>query len=229
MTSQKEETASPAKEFLKCRASQQGPHPMNPLDHLAFALMIDAGEPVAASLAALSAIRQHFVDWNEVRVARGQELARVLEGIAASEECAVRIIDEYNAFFEKRGALGFEFLATSKVAEGRKLLHQLLPRLKKGAVALLLYEFCPGATLPVSDEALKAAKKEGLVGKAGDRNQLAKALAESLPADAVARAVQYLELDATGSPYGEQPKPAPGKPSKADAKKNPKSKKAVED
>ena len=219
MISHKEAAASPARDYLKQRGGRPGPHPLNPLDHLAFALMADAGETTAAALAALSTIRRSFVDWNEVRVARTQELARVLDDIAAREECAVRIIDEYNAFFEKRGALGFDFLATGKVAEGRKLLHQYVPRLRKGAVALLLYEFCPGAALPVSDAALKAARKEGLIGKSGDGGQLAKALAESLTPTAAARAVQYLELDATGNPYGEQPK-AIARPSKAETKKS---------
>ncbi len=215
MTTNKDMPNSAARDFLKSRESKPGPHPLNPLDHLAFCLIVDAGEPVADALAALAQLRQEYVDWNEIRVARGQEVARTIGTLPSSEECAIRIIEEYNGFFEKRGCLSFDFLETSKVAEGRKQLHQLLPRLKKGAQSLLLYEFCPGASLPLSDEGLKAARKEGLVGKTGDRVQLGKALNEVLPLALVVRVLQYLELDATGHPYGEQPKPAAAKQPKA--------------
>lgn len=224
MNTQKESTPSPVTEYLRNRSNRSGPHPLGHLDHLAFAILLDAGESPDAAMAALARIRQHFVDWNEVRVARSQELARVLEGIDSAEECAVRIIDEYNGFFEKKGCLGFDFLEAGKVAEGRKALHQLLPRVRKGAVGLLLYEFCPGASVPLSDEALKAARKEGLVGKNGDRGQLGKAFAEHLAPDAAVRVIQYLELDATGNPYGEPPKAAQSKSAKTPAKKSAKKK-----
>lgn len=224
MNSQKESTPSPVKDYLRNRANRPGPHPLGHLDHLAFAILLEAGESTEAALNAIARLRQHFVDWNEVRVARNQELARALEDVEAAEECAVRIIDEYNAFFEKKGCLGFDFLEAGKVAEGRKLLHQALPRLRKGAIGLLLYEFCPGASLPLSDEALKAARKESLVGKTGDRGQLGRALAEHLTADAAVRVIQYLELDATGNPYGESDKVRQQKSSKASAKKGAKKK-----
>ena len=229
MTNQKEDAGTPAAKYLNSRSNRQGSQAMNALDHLAFALMTDAGETVADALAALATLREQFVDWNEIRVARGQEVSRALGNLDSHEDTALRIITEYNAFFEKRGALSFDFLAAGKVAEGRKLMHQYIPKLKKGAVGLLLFEFCPGATLPISDEALKVAKKEGLVGKSGDRNQLARILAETLPMESVAKVAQYLELDATSHPYGEPVKPGAVKTVKPSAKKSPRGKGGAKD
>lgn len=194
---------TPAKELLNRKEAGPGPHPPRALDHLAFALLMTfIGDP-AESSTALDNLRREFVDWNEVRVARIQEIARVLGHFPEAENIASRIREEYNAFFEKKGTLGFDFLGSGKPAESKRHLNQLLPRLNKAAASLLLYEFCPGASLPLSDDALKQARRDGLVGKAADRNQVARALAEGLdPADAAAL-VQYWEIEASGSPYGE--------------------------
>lgn len=195
---------SPARELLAKKEAGAGPHPLRPLDHLAFAILADAGAAPAAILAALGRLRQEFVDWNEVRVARGQEVARVLgRDIPDAERAALRIKEEYNAFFDKKGVLGFEFLAAGKPAETRRALGQQLPHLGKGAVSLLLYEFCAGASLPLSDEGLKQARKDGVAGKNSDRNQLSRVLADSLTPAEACLLLQYWELDASGHPYGE--------------------------
>ncbi len=207
--------SSPARELLARKEAGPGPHPPRPLDHLAFAILADAGAGVAESLAALGRLRQEFVDWNEARVARVQEIARVLgAGIPENERAAARIREEYNAFFEKKGALGFEFLAAGKPAETRRALGQLLPHLGRGAASLLLYEFCAGASLPLSDEGLKQARKDGPVGKNADRSQLARALAESLAPGEICLLLQYWELEATGHPYGEAGKKECGQAAK---------------
>lgn len=194
---------SPAREFLNRKENGTGPHPLRPLDHLAFAIMIDGGADAAESLNAISKLYSEFVDWNEIRVARTQELARRLGELPNAERAALRIKEEYNSFFDKKGSLSFEFLAAGKPAETRRMLGQLLPHLSKGAVSLLLFEFCAGASLPLSDEALKLARKEGIVGKTGDRNQLARALGDVLEPGEAAFLVQHLELEATGNPYGD--------------------------
>ncbi len=216
----KELPASPYRDYLLSNIGKPGMYALDPLDHIAFALMMDAGESAQDALAAIAKIRQAYVDWNEVRVSRVQELARVIDSISSCEECAERIVEEYNAFFEKRGSLTFDFLEACKVAEGRKLLQQYLPRIKKGGISLLLFEFCPGASLPLTDEGLKQARKLNLVSKTGDRNHLAKAASEALPLSEVAKLVQLLELEAIGHPYGEPPKAASEKGGKSGAKKN---------
>lgn len=197
---------NPLRELLARKEAGAGPHPLHPLDHLAFSIAVSSGGDVANCLAAIAKLHQDFVDWNEIRVARTQEVARSLAGLPDPEGCALRIKEEYNAFFEKKGALEFEFLAAGKPAEMRRTLGQLLPHLGKGAVSLLLFEFCAGSTLPLSDEGLKQARKDGAGGKSADRGQVARVLAENLQPREIARLLQYWELEATGTPYGEMPK-----------------------
>ncbi|MCD8351138.1 MAG: hypothetical protein LUC93_11065 [Planctomycetaceae bacterium] len=195
--------SSPVQDLLYRKETGAGPLPPRAMEHLALAIMIDSGMDMAEALAGLSRLRHDFVDWNEIRVARVQELARSIGFSAESERASRTIRDEYNAFFDKKGALNFDFLAMGKPVEMRRALTQLMPRLSKPAVALMLYEFCPGASLPLSDDGLKHARKDGVVGKSGDRNAVARALTESLePADA-ALLLQHWELEGTGSPYGE--------------------------
>lgn len=207
---------SPAEELLSLKASGCGPHPLRPLEHLAFAILMDAGGDVAGSLAAISRLRREFVDWNEIRVSRSQEIVRALGKVDNAERAALRIKEEYNAFFDAKGALNFDFLVNGKPAEMRRALVQMLPHLSKGAVALLLHEFCPGASIPLSDEGLKKARKDGIVGKSGDRNQLYRVLSESLEAGDICLLLQYWELESSGSPYGEPLR----KESKGGAKKS---------
>lgn len=220
MTSRPTLESSAAKELLHKKETGPGPHPPRPLDHIAFSILLDGGASVEESLGVLSRLRQDFVDWNEVRVARTQEVFKVLGAIPDAERVALRLKDEYNAFFDKKGALNFDFLAAGKPAEMRRLLGQLLPHLSKGAVSLLLYEFCAGASAPFSDEGLRQAKKEGIVGKTADRNQLARVLHESLDLHGIALLIQYLELEATGNPYGEAGKREAAANAGKKAKKN---------
>ncbi|MCC8180369.1 MAG: hypothetical protein LIP23_05600 [Planctomycetes bacterium] len=211
---------NPAAALLAKKDAGPGPHPLHPLDHLAFAIAIDAGNGVDESLAAIAALRREYVDWNEVRVARTQELARTLSQLVDAERCALRIKEEYNAFFEKKGELSFEFLAVGKPAETRRMLGQQLPHLGKGAVSLLLYEFCAGAALPISDDGLKQARKDGVIGRSADRAALSRVLADSLSLADAARLLQYWELEGHGGPYYEMPKrdPNAGKKKKTSGK-----------
>lgn len=197
---------------------QLGFSPLNPLDHLAFAIMADAGASLSEIHAVLARIKTEFVDWNETRLARRDEMTRLLTDIPNGEKVAKSILTAYNAFFEARGSLTFDFLAVDKSSEARKLLQQAMPALKKGGVALLLYEFCPGSSMPLSDGGLQQARKDGLVAKGGDRAQAQKRLhAELTPAQA-ARLLQYWEIEAVGHPYGEMEKPAPAKSTSGKAK-----------
>lgn len=216
---------SPAMELLNRKEAGGAALPPRALDHLAFALLSTASQDATEALAALAGIRREFVDWNEVRVARIQEIARAMGGFPDAENIALRIREEYNAFFEKKGALNFDFLSSGKPAESRRHLNQVLPRLSKGAVSLLLYEFCPGSTIPLSDEAMKQARRDGFAGKSADRNQIARALADGLEPSDAALLIQHWEYEASGSPYGEHRKESGG--AKKEKKDSAKPKKAA--
>ncbi|MDR1518584.1 MAG: hypothetical protein LBU23_00360 [Planctomycetota bacterium] len=194
--------ANALRELLGRKAAGAGPHPPPTLDHLAFAVMDADGIGAAEILEALERMRREFVDWNEIRVTRGQELARALGNIPGAERIASRLKIEYNAFFEKRGELSLNFLASAKLSEAKRWLAQTLPLLSKAAAALILREFCPGTALPLSDAGLRQARKDGAAGKNPDRAHLSAALAANLTPAEAGLLIQYWELEASGHPYG---------------------------
>ncbi len=209
------------RELLERKESGSPLHPPRAMDHLALAIIAGGESDIGEALAALSGVRSVFVDWNEARVARVQELSRAFgDGVRDGEAVARKVKDAYNTFFDRKGALNFEFLSMAKPAESKRALSQLLPELGKAAVNLLLYEFCPGASLPLSDEGLKHARRDGAVGKQGDRNQLARALSEQLSLPEAVLLLQYWELEATGTPYGEPLKKESPKKTKKPLPKN---------
>ncbi|MDR3211720.1 MAG: hypothetical protein LBU79_07375 [Planctomycetota bacterium] len=207
MANSKTNTASPIAQYIEKRLGRAALSPLNALDHIAFAILLEDGATVKTALEMVASLKKDFFDWNEIRVSRTQEVARTLSAIIRADTSARRLIEEYNGFFEKKGCLSFDFLRVVKVAEAKKQLHQAFPLLHKGAISLILYEFCPEASLPISDAALKLARKEGLIGKSANREQFVAALASgAVPGDAVLL-VQHLELEVHGNPYGEVPPP----------------------
>ena len=200
--SRKKQTDDPAREVYERKIAAAGPQPLESLDHLAFAIMEKGGADVKTALEALSRLRREFIDWNEIRVTRTQELARQLSGLPNPEGAAFQIKTAYTGFFEKKGCLGFDFLASCKPQEAKRILGQALPVLPKGAQALLLFEHCPGSALPLSANALKQAKKAGVAGKNPDRNILQSTLSASLTPKEIALLVQCWEMEAAGHPYG---------------------------
>lgn len=214
----KETKSVTAKSLLEKKDTSSGPHPLRPNDHLAYAIMLDAGGDALDALDALARLRHDFVDWNEIRVSRIQEIARSLGDLPNAEDAALRIREDYNTFFDKKGSLDFDFLSAGKPAETRRALNQLLPHLCKGAVSLLLFQFCAGATLPISDDALKLARRDGIIGKTADRGQLGRALADTLDPEDSPRLLQHWELEASGQPYSEPPKKEASKKGKRPAK-----------
>lgn len=212
----------PVRELLERKETAAELLPPRTMEHLGYAVLVANGAEPGEALAALSRLRRDFVDWNEIRVARIQELARSMGDVPEPEKSAKEIKEEYNGFFDKKGALAFDFLAAGKPAESKRQLAQILPRLPKGAALLLLYEFCPGASLPLSDEGLRQARRDGVVGKSGDRNQLSRVLIENMELPDAAILVQHWELEAHGAPYGEAPKkeaPKVGRKAPAKGKK----------
>ncbi|MDR1535993.1 MAG: hypothetical protein LBU64_13020 [Planctomycetota bacterium] len=191
---------NPARELLGKKITGPGPHPLRPLEHLAFAVMEAAGVEVKAILESLAQLRKEFVDWNEIRVTRVQELSRSLGDLPNPEKIANSLKEEYNIFFEKLGSLDFGFVAALKPSDAKRSLAQAFPLLSKSGIALILREFCPGAHLPLSDPGLKQARNDDMIGKTPETGLMA--LAASLTPGELSLLTQYWELEATGHPYG---------------------------
>lgn len=213
INNQKKTELDPIRLFFEKKLAGFGLQPLRAMDHPAFAIMETNSAGAEASLRALSRLRREFIDWNEIRVTRTQELARHLSDLPNPETIAFQIKTAYNVFFEKRDCLGFSFLSTYKPMEAKRSLAQAFSLLPKGAQALLLFEYCQGAAFPLSDAALKIVRKDGIAGKNPTRDAVLPVLAAALHLREISLLIQCWEIEASGHPYGPGSKPAsPAKP-----------------
>lgn len=178
--------------------------PPGTFDHAAFTVLSEAGVGAKATFAALDRLRESFVDWNDLRFARVAELADVLADFPAPEHTARLLRNAYRHQFDESGRMDLHFPDDARAADVKKRLAKLFPCLGKTPAAYLLYEHLPGQPLPLSDGALAAARKHGLLPKNGQRAQLQKRLEDALTPGEIVRLVELLEMaSANGHPYGE--------------------------
>jgi hypothetical protein len=176
--------------------------------------------------AAMRRVGENFVDWNEVRVARVTELARRLDPLPDADARARRLSRMLNALFEMRGGLVFDFLRDMKPTEGRKTVAEMDAELPRDTVSLLLFSTCPGTTIPLSNEALALARKEGLVSRTGNKQHLQKRLLADLEQEEAGVFVQCLEILAATGGKKRSTKKTAKKTTKKTAKKSTPAKKS---
>lgn len=96
----------------------------SPIEAIAFAVLCENSSESSAK-AALKKIQFHFVDFNDLRVARAEEIAEVIgPDIEEPEKCAVRLTSLLNAIFQKYDCLTPEDLASG----GKKNIREVLEK-----------------------------------------------------------------------------------------------------
>ncbi len=181
-------------------------HPLAPLEQLVFAVLQEGDEPEDV-YKAIKSMMSTFVDWNEARVARISELARAMHILTNAENKARRMREMLRRLFDLQGSMNLAFLANTKPAEARRMLINLDDGIPRPVISIILFEVCPGATIPLSPEALKLARKHGLISRTGSKADLQKTLQAELDPQSASRLVQYLEFAATGKDTGKSAKP----------------------
>jgi endonuclease III len=194
----------------KFRKAKRGVSPLPPLELIIFSLLRGENDDRDV-FEALKRVRAEFVDWNEARVARRSELAALLDPLSSADELAARMQAFLNQLFDVCGGINLGFLETVKPSEAKRHVLELDAEISRDVVALVLFQLCPGTTMPLGAEALKLARKLGLVGRSGTRQQLQKRLQEELSPAEAAELLQYLELETAP--------PAPKKKSSSRRKK----------
>ncbi len=104
--------------------------PKKPVYHdaveaIVFAVLCEKSTESCAK-AALKRIQSHFVDFNDLRVARAEEIAEVIgQDIEEGEKCAVRLTTLLNAIFQKYDCLSPEDLAGTGKRGTKEILEKL--------------------------------------------------------------------------------------------------------
>ncbi len=186
-----------------------------PLQLMMFSVLSDGLDNPELAVAAMARLEKSFIDMNELRVSRLAEIARVLDPMPEADERAMNLRKMLTKLFELAGCLDLSFLIEMKALDARKALNDLDANVSRQALALVMFAYCPGVTIPVSNEGLKAATTKGLLKRGGNKQQLQKLMQTELDEFDCAELLQYLEADGAGILSGS------AKPSKAVKKEKP--------
>lgn len=187
-------TKSPETVLKNFEKSSLRPKAMEPIDRLVFAVLAENRDPIKVE-DAIARVKKKFINFNECRVSRWVEIARALDPLENSDQGAMRMRDMLNRLFDMRGSLSLDFLTTVKLSEARRMLKNLDPAMSRDVLSMVIYEFMPTMTVPVTPEGLKVARKHGLISKTGTKAQLQKVLEEAEPQTA-AKLLHYIEIEA---------------------------------
>ncbi|MBN1257104.1 MAG: hypothetical protein JXA52_05305 [Planctomycetes bacterium] len=142
-------------------------------EELVCAIITEDGVELKDALAAIKRMRKAFVNWNEVRVSRLGEIARVLSPLENSEELAIQIRGVLGRIFEHTGGMHLGHLAEMKISEARRALNEIEPVRRHIADRILMAEV-PGINMAFSTEAVKLARQLNLIPKSGNKQNLRK-------------------------------------------------------
>jgi endonuclease-3 len=130
---------------------------------------------------AFRALREHFFDWNEIRVSSVRELAEALEDLPQPELRAQRLIDFLQEVFET----DFNFDLEGLHKKGLKQAAKQLARYKAAndyAVAWVVQQSLGGHALPLDEPSLRVLRRLGLIeGEHPDLESLRASLEHQIP------------------------------------------------
>ncbi|MFH0911659.1 MAG: hypothetical protein V1918_09180 [Planctomycetota bacterium] len=176
---------NPATLLAKTLATLQSLHKgvlskeLTPVEELVCAVLREGGLSETAAQEATARLRARYTDWNEVRVERAADLARLIGPAEGEEELARRLRGMLGRLFDRCGQVSLAFLRKLKTNEARRMVLEIEPVERAVADRILLQEI-RGTNLPFSPEAVKLARKLRIIPKSGTRLHLSKLVGEAL-------------------------------------------------
>jgi len=162
----------------------------DPVDALIYAVVSERLSE-AESQAALKRFRDYFVDWNELRVSRVEEIAEIL-GVEESvaRETAATLTRALMAVFKKYNVLSLESLKKMGKRPARQVLEKI-EQLSPYAIDYCMLTALKGHAIPLTERMIEYLKTNDLVHADADRQQIEGFLARLIPA---AKAYEFYAL-----------------------------------
>ncbi len=161
-----------------------------PVDALVYAIIYEKLTE-AESRAALKKFADYFVDWNDLRVSRPEEIIEMLgHDSPQTREIAASLNDALMAVFDKYNLISLESLKKL----GKKPAKQILERLK--GTSKFIVDFCmltafKAHAIPLTQRMIDFLKEQELVDHEADVDQIEGFLARQIPAK---KAYEFYEL-----------------------------------
>jgi endonuclease III len=138
---------------------------------------------------ALSRFKDHFFDWNEVRVSPIAEVQETLADIPHPHERAQRIRRFLRQLFEKTYAFSLEALTKKPLKEALKVLHGFEAFSSDYVTATVIQQALGGHAIPVDSETRRALERLGI--HEPDVHALRSVLERAVPKN---RGLEFVEL-----------------------------------
>jgi endonuclease III len=153
----------------------------NPVEALIFAVLCENSTESAAK-AALKKIQSHFVDFNDLRVARPEEAAEVIgTDIEEPEKYAARLNLLLNAVFQKYDCLKLEdFISGGK--KGAKEILEKFNGMSGFVCNYCLMTVVDAHTIPLTEKMIQYLKTYNVVEPTLDNEQIAAFIERQIPA-----------------------------------------------
>jgi endonuclease-3 len=135
--------------------------PRPPLDQLMLSILCHHTSSSRAAKA-FRQIKSRFVDWNEVRVSDGAEVADTMASASWASACAEQMREILNSLFRARNSVDMAFMDELTAAQARAFLQSLQGMGRDLADEVLLFS-CNVDVLPVGDHTARVCHRLGLI------------------------------------------------------------------
>jgi len=149
------------------------------LEEMVVAILMDY-VPRSRALNALQKMKKAFVDWNEVRVSTGREIAEAAADKGITVAAGRLISGALRKLYDDRSILNLDFLRDKAQKDAVKYLQNTLELTPKQVAWIMLYGMGKSAIYP-SPAVIRIAKRTGLVGEDWDEERIQKSLERTVP------------------------------------------------
>ena len=164
------------------------------LEQFIYAILRENATREAADQA-FKSMKEHFYDWNEVRVSSTLEIIEALEGIVADPQTrSQRVIDFLQEIFETTYSFDLEPLLEVLQKKGLKQAAKQLSRYQAAndyAVSWVIQHSLGGHAIPLDGSALRVLKRMGLVEDQNDLEALRASIEHQIPKT---KGTQFVDL-----------------------------------
>jgi hypothetical protein len=150
--------------FLKaCKpVKSHMPKYSDPVEAMIFGILTEA-MPEAKARSAYAAIQENFVDWNDLRVSRLEEISEVLrEDLETSERVTTNLTLSLNRIFHGHDMVSLTMLAEMGKRPARKFLEEM-PGLSRFVIDYIMLTSLDAHSIPLTKKMQDYLKNTGLI------------------------------------------------------------------
>ena len=163
MKSSKDYASKVTRFFRACKAAKPHlPRYSDPVEAMIFAILSD-GMPESKAKSVYGAMQGSFVDWNDLRVSRLEEISEVLrEEAEVAERITVNLTQSLNHVFREHDTLSLAMLRDMGKRSARKFLEEM-PGVSRFVVDYVMLTSLSAHSIPLTQRMQEYLKNCGLV------------------------------------------------------------------